>query len=271
MAREKKVEIGAVNITMHPHSPEKYIQLLRHVSKQKLTSRINQNTAGLIAGVRYYERSKWNSQVVTGDLYRFGNIDWTSEWFNTKTSQTAEEDDLKGVKIPNHLKPNASRFSYLFFSQSHLLFYESYYDGNSIGHTTVQKLLRGIFDHESVLEKYGEIDVTTMPSREKLNQALKIDRMDRLFMSINRPNPDDLSAAERRVMRRLQAQNVKRHEHELIAIPGTGIEPDETTKELAKIASRNGVVTVKGKDRACLLYTSPSPRDQRGSRMPSSA
>ena len=26
-----------------------------------------------------------------------------------------------------------------------------------------------------------------------------------------------------------------------------------------------------GRDRACLLYTSPSPRDQRGSRMPSSA
>ena len=26
-----------------------------------------------------------------------------------------------------------------------------------------------------------------------------------------------------------------------------------------------------GKERICLLYTSPSPRDQRGSRMPSSA
>ena len=26
-----------------------------------------------------------------------------------------------------------------------------------------------------------------------------------------------------------------------------------------------------GRDRTCLLYTSPSPRDQRGSRMPSSA
>ena len=30
-----------------------------------------------------------------------------------------------------------------------------------------------------------------------------------------------------------------------------------------------GTFTVRGKD--CLLYTSPSPRDQRGSRMPSSA
>ena len=33
----------------------------------------------------------------------------------------------------------------------------------------------------------------------------------------------------------------------------------------------NGNPEVKGRIRACLLYTSPSPRDQRGSRMPSSA
>ena len=30
-------------------------------------------------------------------------------------------------------------------------------------------------------------------------------------------------------------------------------------------------VTIAGRLTACLLYTSPSPRDQRGSRMPSSA
>ena len=32
-----------------------------------------------------------------------------------------------------------------------------------------------------------------------------------------------------------------------------------------------GTVDMKGGNTACLLYTSPSPRDQRGSRMPSSA
>ena len=36
----------------------------------------------------------------------------------------------------------------------------------------------------------------------------------------------------------------------------------------AGIASTDTIATLNG---ACLLYTSPSPRDQRGSRMPSSA
>ena len=35
--------------------------------------------------------------------------------------------------------------------------------------------------------------------------------------------------------------------------------------------ARDGADAVSGRDDDCLLYTSPSPRDQRGSRMPSSA
>ena len=41
-----------------------------------------------------------------------------------------------------------------------------------------------------------------------------------------------------------------------------------TDKELSELTVRK----VRGADnKTCLLYTSPSPRDQRGSRMPSSA
>ena len=45
-------------------------------------------------------------------------------------------------------------------------------------------------------------------------------------------------------------------------------------KEKEKIAIKGGEFIVKdtlAEDIFCLLYTSPSPRDQRGSRMPSSA
>ncbi|HBB8672471.1 TPA: DUF4747 family protein, partial [Escherichia coli] len=33
MARPKKLTYGAVNITMHPHSPEKYVELFRMARK----------------------------------------------------------------------------------------------------------------------------------------------------------------------------------------------------------------------------------------------
>ena len=37
------------------------------------------------------------------------------------------------------------------------------------------------------------------------------------------------------------------------------------------VFAEDDIVVVLGQDGTCLLYTSPSPRDQRGSRMPSSA
>ena len=45
--------------------------------------------------------------------------------------------------------------------------------------------------------------------------------------------------------------------------PIAEVDSDKATLELP--AEESGVITL------CLLYTSPSPRDQRGSRMPSSA
>ena len=44
-----------------------------------------------------------------------------------------------------------------------------------------------------------------------------------------------------------------------------------TNRNKQKLATLRASDTSPGKVKVCLLYTSPSPRDQRGSRMPSSA
>eukprot|EP00829_Urostomides_striatus_P017941 TRINITY_DN6337_c0_g1_i2.p2 TRINITY_DN6337_c0_g1~~TRINITY_DN6337_c0_g1_i2.p2 ORF type:complete len:109 (+),score=8.63 TRINITY_DN6337_c0_g1_i2:412-738(+) len=45
----------------------------------------------------------------------------------------------------------------------------------------------------------------------------------------------------------------------------------QVTYDIAIVCQLLGVVGINDQLRTCLLYTSPSPRDQRGSRMPSSA
>ena len=50
---------------------------------------------------------------------------------------------------------------------------------------------------------------------------------------------------------------------------GAGICLKDGVEAIAKGDNGSGEIIVRFKD--CLLYTSPSPRDQRGSRMPSSA
>ena len=44
--------------------------------------------------------------------------------------------------------------------------------------------------------------------------------------------------------------------------------PDFTTDSYKDAYSRINAIVIEGEQEACLLYTSPSPRDQRGSRMP---
>ena len=51
--------------------------------------------------------------------------------------------------------------------------------------------------------------------------------------------------------------------------PGPGSE--EIGRDLVKARAAASIVNATGPDRACLLYTSPSPRDATLSRMPSSA
>ena len=68
--------------------------------------------------------------------------------------------------------------------------------------------------------------------------------------------------------------NEKTHAVSTLGLKAKEKEVDEgrLTKELATMYRAN---VARGnylsQDRTCLLYTSPSPRDQRGSRMPSSA
>ena len=51
------------------------------------------------------------------------------------------------------------------------------------------------------------------------------------------------------------------------------IDPASGFDDFGTVLIEDGLITAFGAgiDSACLLYTSPSPRDQRGSRMPSSA
>ena len=58
----------------------------------------------------------------------------------------------------------------------------------------------------------------------------------------------------------------KKEEGEILALLGI------RARELLKVEWKNDRVKKEIEDlNTCLLYTSPSPRDQRGSRMPSSA
>lgn len=250
MAREKKIEIGALNITMHPHSPDKYLELFKTVRRLKLIKSIRSDKHGMLTSVHYLNKEKYGELgPIYGDIYRFTQIDVEGSWFNTKTIDEAEDDDLANISIPQHLKPNSSRFSYIFFPDSHLMFYEQYYDGHTFGHTNAVTLFERLFNDPKLDNKFGVVDVTAMPCMNELSEALGMERLEKLDLRIRRPNPDDQSDAEKEVLKRMNTLNVAEQKQEYKAITGSSIKPDRELKILAGIAAKFGEVTARGKDK----------------------
>lgn len=248
MPREKKIELGAINITMHPHSPERYVDLFKKVKNLKKMQHIRSDKYGMLTSVQYLDKKKGKTSPITGDLYRFTNIKVDGDWFNIDTYDKAEDDELGEIKIPNNLKPNSSRFSYLFFPEDHLLFYESYYDSHSLGPSNATKLVESLFNQQEITAKYGKIEVTHIPCIDALSKALGMKKLERLQLHISRPNPDDQSKAERKFLRRMNDLKVAEQKQEYKAQSGESIELDEELRTLTNIAARNGEVAAKGKD-----------------------
>ncbi|WP_113905672.1 DUF4747 family protein [Aliidiomarina celeris] len=248
MPREKKLELGAINITMHPHSPIKYVELFKEVKNLRNIQHIHSDKYGMLTSVNYLDKKKGETSPITGDLYRFTNIKVDGQWFNIDTYDKAEEEELGEVKIPKNLKPNSSRFSYLFFPEDHLLFYECYYDGNKLGPTNATKLVDRLFNQQEINDKYGKIEVTHVPCVDALSKALGMKKLEKLDLHITRPNPDDQSDAERKFLKRMNKLKVAEQKQEYKAIPGESIELDEELKTLTNIAAKNGEVSAKGKD-----------------------
>ena len=86
---------------------------------------------------------------------------------------------------------------------------------------------------------------------------------------ISRPAPDlqlPSGLSEHEVCSRLAAM-ADRNAHDLTSFLGLGFYDHVIPAVVPAMVSRGEFATAY----TCLLYTSPSPRDQRGSRMPSSA
>lgn len=248
MARDKKLIIGAINITIQPHTPEKYLSLFKDVFKLQFKVPIAGDQYGMLTRLFKLERDQEEPGPITGDIFKFTNIDKNARWVNLETNDFATDDDKVGVTIPDNLKPNSSRFSYIFFPKQHLFFYEGYYDGNSLGASTAEKFVERLFSHELIVKKYGKVEVTHIPDIDNLSDALKIPVKERIEMVIKIPNPDGLANAEKRVLKRMMARNVGKFEEKHIAIKGQSIEMDKELETTAHIAAKNGSLLIKGKD-----------------------
>lgn len=186
---------------------------------------------------------------LTGKIYQFTNLDRSEPWFDVNTLDEASEQDVKEIKIPEHLKPHLARFSYVFFPHGHRLYVQTRNKNRTLGIQSAQKFFRLLMASKSA-PATPPVEVTVEPERDTIAQILRIKYLKRLEISLVRPNPGDLDAAEKRLLRKLSRQDARQMDVKLYADSNNDLDPDEETIILAKVAASNGAVVGRGRDAA---------------------
>lgn len=237
--------MSAVNIVIHPHSPEKYVELFQSIRRARTPAKIRGEYHAMLGSARPITGSD-PVKGLTGEIFKFFELDEKDDWLNIVKEKRAEEEERASIRLPKDLKPHFSFFNYVFFPDSHELFFVSRYDGKSLSPLAVQRMLEELCDRQSIVQKFGDVTVTVIPEEESLKRILLIPQMKRLHIEIRKPNADTLAVSSERMMQRMERLNASKVVTELTAERGKDLELDADIVNLAEVAESNGYVKAEG-------------------------
>lgn len=233
---------------MHkPHSPKRYIELFNEAKRRKLLIRLGSLHSAMLGSVQPAKGTS-SAQELSGEIYRFVNLDPSQPWFNLETKGIATDADVGKIKIPEHLLPHLQRIQFVFRPDTHQLWFVSQDRRDRLGPNTAELFFQQLFDHVVEDGEFPKVEVTALPDADTLETMLSLSKLEKITIDLKRPNADDGDLEERRLLKKLERQNAQRQIIELVAVSGQSIHPDADTRTLASVASRNGNVSVVGRD-----------------------
>lgn len=249
--------VSALNISMPlPHSPARYVELFRTTYARRHIVNLRGDYAGMIGGLSV------RGDVLSGQFYKFFDLDLEADWFNLKSKQEAVPEDLAAISLPSNLKPHHQSIDFVFFPERHRLVFVTRDGRESLTPNMAKLLLERLFENERVTTTFGAIEITVEPRREQLKKIFALPRMKKLSIQVLPPNPDDLDEAEQEVLDRMSQERAQRMTVELVSRHPNGLKPDNDHKVLANVAQSNGKVSAVGEDesgRTIVVSTSDHP------------
>lgn len=248
MRNIRTIRISQINIAMEsPHSPERYVELFRKAKRLKQPIGLRGDEAAIL-GPMDFSKAEESKGYISGEIYKFLNIDETAKWFNTLKNEPATEEETSAIVIPRELRPNLKTIEFVFHPKNHKLFFINKDRHHTLSPKFAEKFFQKLFDLVTQINNLPSVTVTAVPDKESIEQIFSIPTLKKVEITLARPNPDDFEAAERKFLKKLEKQKAKRIETTLVALPGHSLQPDEDTRLLATVAASNGKVVGYGLD-----------------------
>jgi hypothetical protein len=243
MKNEKIIEAAALNITTHPHTTQKYIDIFNKMHELKMSAKMRDKYYGVIGWIRPIENEK-PEEGLYGEIYRYLNIDPFATWLNKKELEPVDIDDEKDTPpVSEDLKPHLEKIYFHFYPKKHRLIF----DTNKISPSTAQKFFTSMLKNKIFSEFFNFAEVTVESKKEIIETILKIYRLSTLEIIIKRPNSDDHGCEdEKDILELLEEENAKSFYEKKVAPRGEGLKPSEKTIKLMRVATSNGIIKANG-------------------------
>jgi hypothetical protein len=228
--------VSVLNVTMHPHSPDSYLKLLKEASRVVKEVPYFGSRVARLGGVYSVPDS---DRYYRGVLFTFDKIDISGEWFDQERNDVADSEQIESIFIPSNLHPNLKRMDFILDIKSHKMYFQARnINGDSFSPRNVERVFKDLLNQPHLHSLFGTVDVTVVPAAEAVERILSMDGLSRLHIHLVRPNPDDNDEAYLAVLQKLQRQNVRSLDVVLTkAADAERIEPDEDTRRQAKVAA----------------------------------
>lgn len=257
----KRMTLSAINIAIHPHpTPEVYERVFKRAAKYMKDRKQAIHVRGeQYATITYPLRVKSpysNGDAFAGDILKFTEIRLDGDWLDISTLESRSPDDVKDeISIPEELRPNLHRFAYAIFPDTHKIVFQVEIGDSKTSPNIIYNFFERLFNIKEIKGDADSIKLTIVPEKNKVEEILNIFQLKELKIILTKPNPDELDDLDVEFEKHLEQENAESYTQSYKSEKDGKLTPSNRTRKIAKLASTNGEVWGKGKDREGKVIT----------------
>lgn len=239
MTRDKTYHIQALNISLHDHSRDKYIDMFDKIFKEKKEIKIRGSMC--MMPDKIIEKSNSENDYMVARLRKYTKIDKNKPWLDTKRNEPIldEEGNPKNI-VPENNEPNLQNIIIVFNIKDHRLFFIE----EEISAISIEKFFTETF---KALKLYDALSITIEQSPDSIDKIIDLKYKTKLEISINIPNPDDIGGIDKQVEERLRKIGANKYNESYTSKNGT-LNPDNEIIGIMKLATSNGNIKAVGRN-----------------------
>lgn len=253
MARDPKIEVGAINLRIPADRDRDYGSLISTLAELRKGVQIR--------GETFLAISFWSAVDNIGILSKYTEIDVDGQWFDLDDFDAATPERVEEVVIPDALKPNLSQFYFSLDEDLHVIAFEVYADSKGLSARSVEKYFSEALQADVITQRFGRVEADMVKSYSEIERILELPDLKELRLIIKRPNSDDIGGRLAHVIEeRLRENGGDEYEEAYRARGAHVLDPSERTRELAFVAGENG--QVKGRSLVNGVMTDTDTKDR---------